>query len=127
MYKTIVHDTPIITVSSKNDTVSYSVNNTKMNPLEALYSSLAGCAAVYAKKACSELGVSAEGIEINCIPKTGSAGLLSLAKFTTNIHFPEDFPLEYKPFVLESISNCAVKEVIKSGSVIDFEVKEINI
>lgn len=127
MYKTIVHDTPIITVSSKNDTVSYSINNTKMNPLEALYASLAGCAAVYAKKACAQLEVSAEGIEISCVPKSGSAGLLSLSKFTTNVCFPEDFPLEHRSTILESISHCAVKEVIKLGPTIEFEVKELSI
>ena len=43
-----------------------------MNPLEAFYASLAGCAAVYAKKACKALGVSPAGIAIRCKPYAGA-------------------------------------------------------
>lgn len=125
MYKTTLHDTPIITVSSRGDSVSYSINNTKMNPLEAFYASLAGCAGVYAKKACMSLGVSAEGIEINCIPKSGSSGLLSLSKFTTQIRFPEHFTEDQKSTIIDNVSHCAVKEVVLKGHEVDFNVEEV--
>lgn len=124
MYKTTVHDTPIINVSTSKDSVSYSVNGTKMNPLEAFYASLTGCAAVYAKKACSQMGISAEGIEINCVPKAGNNGALSLGKFKTEIKFPDSFTKEQKEKIIDSISHCAVKEIVKSGDQILFEVSE---
>lgn len=124
MYKTIVDDSPQITVNSPKDTVVFSVNGTKMNPLEGFYATLAGCAAVYAKKACKELGISASGIEINCVPRAGVSGALSLGKFKTSVKFPTSFHEQHKQAVLDSIAHCAVKEIVKDGSSIEFSVVE---
>lgn len=125
MYKITVDETPMIAVNTAKDSIVYSVNGSKMNPLEAFYASLVGCAAVYAKKACKELGISASGIEINCVPRSGVAGPLSLSKFKTEIKFPESFSKEQKEKIIDSIQHCAVKEIVKDGDKIEFVTEEI--
>ena len=125
MYSTVVDNSPLIKVSSSKHEASYAVNGTLMNPLEAFYASLAACAAVFAKKACKGLGISAEGIEISCKPFAGAAGPLTLGKYKTDVRFPEHFTAEQKAAILDSINHCAVKEVVKDGPTIEFLVSEI--
>ena len=67
MYAVQIDDSRIVRVSSGRHEVTYAIDGSRMNPLEAFYAPLAGCAAVFAKKACSELGVSATGIRIGCM------------------------------------------------------------
>jgi uncharacterized OsmC-like protein len=125
MYKTVVDNTPLIKVNSAKHEASYSVNGSLMNPLEAFYASLAACAAVYAKKACKELGIPAAGIEIDCKPFSGPGGPLTLARFRSDVQFPEHFTAEQKTKVLDSIAHCAVKEIVIDGAAIDFQVAEV--
>jgi len=125
MYATVVDSTPLIKVTTSKYEASYSLDGSLMNPLEAFYASLAACAAVYTKKACKGLGISAAGIEINCKPFAGPGGPLTLAKFKTEVRFPEGFTAEQKAAVLESIVHCAVKEVVADGPNIDFQVEEV--
>jgi uncharacterized OsmC-like protein len=125
MYSTVVDNTPLIKVNSAKHEANYAVNGSLMNPLEAFYASLAACAAVYAKKACKELGVPAAGIEIGCKPFAGPDGPLSLAKFKTDVRFPEHFTAEQKAKILESIAYCAVKDIVANGPAIEFQVAEI--
>lgn len=125
MYSTVVDNTPLIKVNSAKHEANYSVNGTLMNPLEAFYAALAGCAAVYAKKACKELGIPAAGIEINCKPFTGPGGPLTLARFKSDVRFPEHFTAEQKATILESIAHCAVKEIVIGGASIEFQVAEV--
>lgn len=125
MYSTLVDNTPIIQVVAGKHTATYALNGSQMNPLEAFYATLAACAAVYAKKYCKELGVSAEGIEIGCKPFAGKAGPLSLARFKTEVRFPEHFTAEQKAGILEAIAHCAVKEVVQAGPSIEFLVVEV--
>lgn len=125
MYATVVDSTPLIKVTTSKYEASYSLDGSLMNPLEAFYAALAACAAVYAKKACKGLGISAAGIEISCKPFAGTQGPLSLAKFKTDVRFPEGFTAEQKAAVLESITHCAVKEVVQDGPNIDFQVAEV--
>lgn len=124
MYATVVDSTPVIKVNTGKFEAVYSVNGSAMNPLEAFYAALAGCAAVYAKKACKQLGISAEGIEIGCRPFAGTGGPLTLGKFQTTVSFPAAFTAEQKQAVLDSISHCAVKEIVAAGPEIDFQVAE---
>lgn len=124
MYNTVVDSTPLIKVTSAKHEASYSVNGSLMNPLEAFYAALAACAAVYTKKACKELGISPEGIVIDCKPFTGTGGPLTLAKFRSEVRFPAHFTAEQKAAVLDSVAHCAVKEIVKDGSSIDFQVAE---
>ena len=125
MYSTVVDNTPIIQVAAGKYAASYALDRSQMNPLEAFYACLAGCAAVYAKKSCKALGITAEGIEINCKPVAGTGGPLSLSKFKTEVKFPERFTPAQKAEILDAISHCAVKEVVQDGPSIDFSVVEI--
>ena len=124
MYATVVDATPLIKVTSAKHEANYAVNGSLMNPLEAFYAALAACAAVYAKKACKELGVSPEGIAIDCKPFSGPGGPLTLAKFHSDVRFPAHFTAEQKSKVLDSIAHCAVKEIVIDGANIDFQVAE---
>lgn len=124
MFKTVLDNTPVIKVTSPRAEVSYAIDGSLMNPLEGFYATLAGCAGVYAKKACMSLGVSSEGILIDCQPRAGSAGPLSLGKFKTVVQFPEHISAEHRTVILDSISHCAVKEVVKAGADIEFSVEE---
>lgn len=125
MYATVVDSTPLIKVTTSKYEASYSLDGSLMNPLEAFYASLAACAAVFAKKACKGLGISAAGIEIDCKPFAGPGGPLTLAKFKTDVRFPAGFTAEQKATVLDAIVHCAVKEVVADGPNIDFQVAEV--
>lgn len=124
MYSTVVDNSPLIKVTSSKHEANYAVNGSLMNPLEAFYASLAACAAVYAKKACKELGIPAAGIEIGCKPFAGPGGPLTLARFKTEVRFPVQFTGEHKAAVLDSIAHCAVKEIVIDGGGIEFQVIE---
>ena len=124
MYSTVVDNTPRIHVSSGKHEADYALDGSLMNPLEAFYAALAACAAVYTKKACKELGISPEGIVIDCKPFTGTGGPLTLAKFRSEVRFPAHFTAEQKAKVLESVAHCAVKEIVMDGASIDFQVAE---
>lgn len=125
MYSMKVDDTPVIKVKAGKHEVFYGLDGSYMNPLEAFYAALAGCASVFAKKACKGLGISAEGIEISCKPFAGAAGPLTLGKYKTDVRFPEHFTAEQKAAILDSINHCAVKEVVKDGAGIDFQTAEV--
>lgn len=125
MYHTVVDNSPLIKVTTAKHEAEYAINGTLMNPLEAFYASLAGCAAVFAKKACKELGISPVGIDIECKPFSGAGGPLTLAKFRTEVRFPNGFDAEHKAAILESISHCAVKEIVRDGAGIEFSVSEV--
>ncbi|MDP2880468.1 MAG: OsmC family protein [Azonexus sp.] len=124
MYRTVVDNTPQVQVTGGKHTASYALDGSQMNPLEAFYATLAGCAAVYAKKACKSLGVPAAGIEIDCKPVAGAGGPLTLGRFQTTVHFPAHFTAEQKTAVLDSIAHCAVKKIVADGPGIDFRVTE---
>ncbi|MDR2838638.1 MAG: OsmC family protein [Azonexus sp.] len=125
MYRTLVDATPLIQVNTGKHQATYALDGSLMNPLEAFYATLAGCAAVFAKKACKALGVSAVGIDISCKPFAGPGGPMTLGRFRTEVRFPEGFDASAKAAVLQSIADCAVKEVVKDGANIDFQVVEI--
>jgi len=124
MFSVNVQNSPVITVIGGKHQVSYSVDGSLMNPLEAFYATLAGCAAVYAKKACKELGIAAEGIRIDSKPFAGPKGPLTLAKFKTEVTFPDFFSKEQRTKVLDAIRHCAVKEIVAAGDDVDFSVAE---
>jgi len=125
MYNTLLDNSPMIKVSTGRHETTFAMNGSQMNPLEGFYATLAACAAVYAKKACKDLGIEAEGIAIDCKPFAGPKGALSLAKFKTDVRFPEHFTAEQKAEILDSIAQCAVKKVVLEGAGIDFQVAEV--
>lgn len=124
MYSVAVQSSPVITVASSKHQAVYSVDGSSMNPLEAFYAALAGCAAVFAKKACKEAGISPDGINISCKPFAGSGGPLTLSKFKTEVSFPEHFSAEQKTRVLDAVAHCAVKKIVETGADIGFTVAE---
>lgn len=124
MFSVNIQNSPVITVAGGKHQVSYSIDGSLMNPLEAFYATLAGCAAVYAKKACKELGISAEGIKIESKPFAGPNGTLTLGKFKTEVTFPESFSEQQRAGVLDAITHCAVKEIVVGGANVDFAVAE---
>jgi uncharacterized OsmC-like protein len=125
MYTTTIDKSPLIKVSTGKHETVFAVDGSQVNPLEAFYATLAACAGVYAKKSCKALGISAEGIEISCKPFAGPRGPLHLARFKTDVRFPDGFTDEQKAAVMQSIGECAVKEIVKDGANIDFQVAEV--
>jgi uncharacterized OsmC-like protein len=82
---------------------------------------LAGCAGVYAHKACVKAGVSPEGISIALKP-TAAPGGTDIRRIQIQANFPEDFPADLVDAVLASISECPVKEMIRHGNEIEFAI-----
>jgi phenylpyruvate tautomerase PptA (4-oxalocrotonate tautomerase family) len=48
-----------------------------------------------------------------------------LGKYKTDVRFPERFTAEQKAEILDSISHCAVKEIVKDGAAIEFIAAEV--
>ena len=124
MYQLTLNDSPQIQVLYKNHTITYSQDGSLPNPLEATYAALAGCAGVYSRKACKALGISAEGIEINCKPIVRTGNILIPARFLTEVKFPERFTAAQRQSVLSEIGHCAVKLLIHDGANIEFITHE---
>jgi uncharacterized OsmC-like protein len=111
-----------ITVSHRSHLSAYAMDGSLPNPLEAFYATLAGCAGVYAHKACAKLGLDSAGIAISCRPFAPPGNPLALKKFKTTVRFPERFDSEQRAAILARIAHCAVKEIVQVGSAIEFEV-----
>lgn len=124
MYNLTLSDGAAIDVTYRTHTFKFSIDNTCPNPLEAFYGALAGCAGVYAKKACKTLGISDAGIAINLRPIVKAGNPLIPEKIITTVTFPAHFDANSRAAILESISCCAVKEVVKIGADIQFTVAE---
>ena len=126
MYNVKLSEGPRIDVSYRDHLLSYSINSSLPNPLEAFYASLAGCAGVYAKKACKQLGISDAGIQINMRPMVKASSPLMPEKIVTSVTFPDNINAEARTAILESISHCAVKELVLQGANIQFSAVESN-
>lgn len=124
MYQLSMTDDNQLHVQYKNHTISYGVDGSLPNPLEATYAALAGCAGVYARKACKALGISAEGIAINCKPVVRQGNMLIPARFMTEVSFPERITAEQRLLILDEITQCAVKQLIHNGAQIEFVTSE---
>jgi uncharacterized OsmC-like protein len=120
--KTILKSGPIIVVGLKNHNVAYAMDGTLPNPLESVYGCITGCAAVYAKKACSEMGISEEGIAIDlkvvADPETPGA----IGKVAIHFSFPERLTASQRQNVLDSVERCPVKALIEQGGSIEFVI-----
>lgn len=124
MYRLELNDSNQIHVHYKDHTISYGLDGSLPNPLEATYAALAGCAGVYSKKACKALEISAEGIGISCKPMVRS-GTLVPRRFLTEVSFPERFTPAERQRILDEISHCAVKQIIAGGADIEFVTNEV--
>ena len=124
MYQLALDDGNQLHVSYRNHTISYGMDGSLPNPLEAAYAALAGCAGVYSRKACKALNISAAGIEINCKPVVRSGHTLIPSRFVTEVSFPEHFTSAQRQHVLEEVGNCAVKRLIHEGGNVEFVTTE---
>jgi uncharacterized OsmC-like protein len=112
-----------IDVVGRKHTIAYATDGSLPNPLEATYAALAGCAGVYAKKACRELGIDDGGIEIALKIVAQPSQPLLPARFVTSMQFPERFTAEQRAAVVASVEKCAVKALIQRGEQIEFVVE----
>lgn len=124
MFNVELHVGPRIDVAYRKHSFAYAVDGSLPNPLEAFYGALAGCAGVYAKKSCHQLGISDEGIAINVRPVVKADNQLMPEKLVTSVQFPERIEADARAAILDSIAHCAVKEVVKLGAGIQFSVVE---
>lgn len=125
MYQLNLNDSSRIDVNYKSHTLSYGLDGSLPNPLEATYAALAGCAGVYARKACKKLTISAEGIWIDCKPVVRNGNPLIPARFVTEVRFPQRITAEQRLHILNEINHCAVKELIHEGANIEFVTNEV--
>jgi uncharacterized OsmC-like protein len=125
MYQLDLDDSKQIHVRYKTHTISYGLDGSLPNPLEATYAALAGCAGVYSRKACKAMGISAEGIWIDCKPVVRNGNPLVPARFNTEVRFPDRITQEQRQRILAEISHCAVKELIHEGAKIEFVTSEV--
>jgi uncharacterized OsmC-like protein len=112
-----------IDVQGKHHQHSYATDGSLPNPLESTYAALAGCAGVYAKKACRELGVDDTGIAISLRVVARAGQPLLPARVVTTVEFPVHFGEDARGAVLQSIEKCAVKALIEHGPGIEFTVE----
>ncbi len=124
MFNLEIKDPNKIEVSSRKYTFTYATDGSKENPLEATYAALAGCAGVYALKACKKRELNPLGIKISGKPFVDRANPNMMSKWVTTISFPQDWPDADKKFVKEEIQACAVKELISHGQQIEFLTEE---
>lgn len=122
MYSLELTGGALISVSHRKYVSTYSMDGSLPNPLEAFYAAVAACAGVYAHKACSKMAVDSSGIAISCKPFSQPGNPLLPKKIRTTVGFPERFSEDQRAAILEAVSHCAVKEIVKAGSSIDFEV-----
>ena len=124
MFNIELRSGPRIDVVGRKHTISYANDGSLPNPLEATYAALAGCAGVYAKKACRELGIDDTGIGIGLKVVARPEQPLMPARLVTTLKFPERFTPEQRRTVIAAIEKCAVKALIQAGAQIEFSVGE---
>jgi len=123
MFKLTLEPGARIDVQARNHHYLYATDGSLPNPLESTYAALAGCAGVYAKKACRELAIDDAGIAIS-LRVVGKAGQpLIPSRIVTTVAFPGRFDEAQQAAVLQSIEKCAVKALIQVGADIEFTVE----
>lgn len=125
MYNLEINDPTRLRVNSKKFAFDYAIDGSRENPIEATYAALAGCAGVYALKACKKMNLSPMGIKITGKPYMDRANPLMLSKWVTHISFPDGWSEENKQIIIGEIQKCAVKEMISKGFEIDFVTEEL--
>jgi putative redox protein len=93
-------------------------------PFAVFLSSLGTCAGIYVLGFCRQRGLSAEGIRIvqrmRSNPMTGLVG-----KFELEIQVPPDFPEKYRPALIRSADQCAVKKHFENPPSFEITTKEV--
>jgi uncharacterized OsmC-like protein len=125
MYQLSLDNSNHINVRYKSHLLSYGLDGSLANPLEATYAAIAGCAGVYARKACKALDISAEGIEINCKPVVRAGNPTVPKRFVTDVQFPTGITPQQRQRIMDEIAHCAVKQLIQEGANIEFVTSEV--
>lgn len=120
MFSLTLDDSAILNVQSRQHQFTYSVDGSLPNPLEAAYAAIAGCAGVYARKACLKLEMSPAEIAISLKPTARPGNPMLPAKITTEVRFPAHFTPEAREAVMASVLECPVKGLITHGNEIEF-------
>jgi uncharacterized OsmC-like protein len=123
MFNVMLTTGPRIDVKGRAHTISYATDGSLPNPLEATYAAIAGCAGVYARKACRELGLDDSGIAIELKVVAQPDKPLMPSRIVTVLQFPDRFTPEQRAAIIESVNKCAVKAMIQRGDRIEFEVR----
>lgn len=120
--KTLLKPGPVIVVGLKNHNVAFAMDGTLPNPLESVYGCITGCAAVYAKKACQDLGISEDGIgiDLKVIADPNLPG--AIGKVAIHFSFPASIAAEHRQVILDSVEKCPVKALIEQGGSIEFVI-----
>jgi putative redox protein len=78
-------------------------------PFATFLASIGTCAGIYVLGFCRQRGIPTDGIRIEQRmvpdPATGLVGTIAL-----DIHVPADFPEKYRPALIRSAEQCAVKK-----------------
>lgn len=125
MYNIILDDSETIEVTTRKHQYRYATNGSLPNPLEATFAALAGCAAVYLKKAALKMNKSVIGTEIKCRSLVNSQNPLVPAKWITQVNFSDSWTTQERQQALALIEQCAVKELITKGYDIEFEIHQV--
>lgn len=120
--KLVLKAGPLIEVATRNHVMQFATDGSLPNPLEAAYASIAGCAGVYAKKACESLGISDEGIGIDMRVVGDKARPGFVLKINITVTFPDGFDEAQQAAVRDSIAKCPVKALIQQGDSIEFVI-----
>jgi len=124
MFDLVLDGSPRIEVASQRHRYAFATDGSLPNPLESTYAALAGCAGVYARKACRELGVDEAGIAISTRVIASAARPLMPERIVTIVNFPARFDDSQRAAVRAAIGRCAVKALLAEGARIEFVVEE---
>lgn len=124
MYDIKLDDSEIIEVKTRKHQYQYATNGSLPNPLEATFAALAGCAAVYLKKAAHKMQKSVVGTDIKCRSIVHPHNPMLPAKWITHINFSETWNADERLQAVQLIEQCAVKELITKGYDIEFEITQ---
>ena len=95
-------------------------------PFAVFLSSLGTCAGIYVLGFCRQRGLSTDGIRIiqrmYSNPMTGLVG-----KFELEIQVPPSFPEKYRPALIRSADQCAVKKHFENPPAFEIFTKEVEV
>lgn len=91
------------------------------NPFELFLSSLASCAAIYARKFCESRSLPIDGLELKAICRMDTEKN-HVDKICYQITLPKDFPEKYKAALLRAVDLCTVKKHLINPPAFELEI-----
>jgi uncharacterized OsmC-like protein len=124
MFSLVLDGSPQIDVRSRNGVTRFAMDGSAPNPFEGALATIAGCAGVFAHKACVKAGVSPAGVQISLKPQATQGGT-EIRRIAIIASFPDGFPQDLVPAVVAAIDECPVKEMIRNGGAIEFAIEPL--